>query len=336
MNRNYRRIAKEHREIMQQLKEFSEDSVINLKELPQGDLPGERAEAKEAQVKNAKLLFAELFKELPIYFGKNPYQRVVIAVCGGSGVGKTGMAALLAYYFGQSGLGCYILSGDNYPHRIPKYNDAERLRIFRENGIRRMVEDGVYSPKRFSLVREWQAMEEDANPIYLKEHPWFASYLKGGREGLEGYLGTEKELAFQELETAVSAFKDGAESIWLKRMGRAETELWYEEVDFRKTHILLIEWTHGNSDYFQGVDIPILLNSTPQETLAYRKARNRDSKTDSAFTAMVLEIEQELLHRQAKKAKLILSKKGELLSYEAYSKLMEESGKKDEERDVCG
>jgi len=108
-------------------------------------------------------------------------------------------------------------------------------------------------------------------------------------------------------------------------MGRDETALWYEEVDFSDKQILIIEWTHGNSDNYQGVDIPILLNSTPQETLAHRRARNRDGKTDSAFTMMVLEIEQNMLHRQAKKAKIILSKNGELLTYDDYCRLMEES-----------
>jgi len=70
------------------------------------------------------------------------------------------------------------------------------------------------------------------------------------------------------------------------------------------------------------VDIPILLNSTPEETLAHRRARNRDGKTDSAFTMLVLELEQNLLKSQAHKAKIILSKSGELLSYSEYQALM--------------
>lgn len=57
---------------------------------------------------------------------------MVITVCGGSGVGKSEIASLLAHYFENMGVGCYTLSGDNYPHRIPVYNDAERLRIFRK------------------------------------------------------------------------------------------------------------------------------------------------------------------------------------------------------------
>ncbi|MFR5556440.1 MAG: hypothetical protein ACLTKE_06070 [Coprococcus sp.] len=43
---------------------------------------------------------------------------------------------------------------------------------------------------------------------------------------------------------------------------------------------------------------------------------------DSPFTMMVLELEQELLKRQAYKAKMIVSKKGELLTYEEYEKQM--------------
>jgi hypothetical protein len=105
-------------------------------------------------------------------------------------------------------------------------------------------------------------------------------------------------------------------------MGRTDTELWYEKVDFSNVNVLVIEWTHGNSDNYEGVDFPILLNSTPQETLAHRRARNRDGATDSPFTMLVLELEQEMLMSQAHKAKLIVSKSGELLSYDDYKKLM--------------
>ena len=89
--------------------------------------------------------------------------------------------------------------------------------------------------------------------------------------------------------------------------------------------VLIVEWTHGNSDYLEGVDIPILLNSTPAETLAHRRARNRDGKTDSAFTTLVLEIEQQKLEAQARKARLILSKQGSLLTYAEYRRLMAEA-----------
>ena len=106
-------------------------------------------------------------------------------------------------------------------------------------------------------------------------------------------------------------------------MGRKEDELWHEVVDFSDTDVLIIEWTHGNSDNYKGVDIPILLNSTPKETLEHRRARNRDGATDSPFTTMVLEIEQGMIKNQAHKAKIIVSKQGEILSFDEYTKLME-------------
>ena len=107
-------------------------------------------------------------------------------------------------------------------------------------------------------------------------------------------------------------------------MGRDDTALWYERVDFTGVRVLVIEWTHGNSDHLHGVDVPVLLNSTPSETLAYRKARHRDGGTDSPFTTMVLTLEQRLLEMQAHKARLIISKSGELMTYRDYRRLMAE------------
>ena len=105
-------------------------------------------------------------------------------------------------------------------------------------------------------------------------------------------------------------------------MGRDEASLWYDEVDMRDTKVLILEWTHGNSDYLSNVDIPILLNSTPEETLEHRRSRNRDGKLDSPFTMLILNIEQEKIKSQASKAKIIITKSGELIDFETFSKLM--------------
>ncbi|MBO5622482.1 MAG: adenylylsulfate kinase, partial [Butyrivibrio sp.] len=108
----------------------------------------------------------------------------------------------------------------------------------------------------------------------------------------------------------------------LKRMGRDEASLWYDEVDMSDKQVLIVEWTHGNSDYMSQVDIPVLLNSTPEETLEHRRSRNRDGKLDSPFTMLVLELEQNKLVEQAHKAKIIISKSGEILTFEQFQKLM--------------
>jgi hypothetical protein len=281
-------------------------------------------EIGEDHIAKAKLIFGELKTLLKEVCGQNPYGRAVLAVCGGSGVGKSETASLLSYYLNQAGIASYTMSGDNYPRRIPMYNDAERLRVFRVAGIQALTEADEMTPEHFKLVHTWQEEETDASLAHVEENPWFKPYVDGGRAGLTGYLGTKNEIDFDEVETIVRAFKDGAKEIYLKRMGRTDTELWYEKVDFSQTKVLVIEWTHGNSDNYEGVDIPILLNSTPAETLAHRRARNRDGKIDSAFTTMVLELEQKMLRAQAHKAKVIVSKAGELLTYSAYEKMMEE------------
>lgn len=291
-------------------------------EIPHGDAPGEKIRIYEPHVIKANVIFPELLKLMKPVMIKNNCEKAVVTVCGGSGVGKTAVASLLSYYFQQTGIGSYTLSGDNYPRRIPRYNDAERLHIFREHALKGMIKEGTYTSQRFARIQSWQKEGTDADPSHIQQYSWFASYLYNGKKGLEGYLGTEHEIDFHEVTEIIRQFKKGEKNIWLKRMGRTEEALWYEQVDFSDINVLIIEWTHGNSDYFEGVDIPILLNSTPQETLECRRARNRDADTDSSFTTMVLEIEQEQIKSQAHKAGIILSRQGKLLSYREYLRLM--------------
>lgn len=222
----------------------------------------------------------------------------------------------------SSGVGAYTLSGDNYPHRIPLYNDAERMRIFRTGGIRGMMKAGVYTEARGRELRGLWQRDEDADPNAARNRPWLAAYQAAGRAALAEYLGTDREQDYEELSGIAARFHRGESKIWLKRMGRTEDALWYDQVDFSRVQVLLIEWTHSSNDRLRGVDLPVLLNSTPEETRLYRRARNRDGRVDSPFTTMVLEIEQKELHRSAHKAGLILSKDGQLLSYEEYCALM--------------
>ena len=292
-------------------------------DIPHGDMPGDKVEIGQDHIRKATLIFTELLKEMKIIANAG-HNMIVVTVCGGSGVGKSETASLLSYYFNMAGIGSYTLSGDNYPRRIPVYNDAERLKTFREHALWKMLEDNVYTKERFEVIHKLQEEGMDADKANVEKYPWMRSYLEGGINGLKGYLGTDKEQNFEQLENILKQFKAGKDKIFLKRMGRTDTELWFDEVDFSNIEVLIIEWTHGNSDYFEGVDIPVLLNSTPEETLAHRRARNRDGKTDSPFTMRVLEIEQQLLHKQAHKAKIIVSKAGELLTFEEYSRRMSE------------
>ena len=292
--------------------------------IPHGDMPGDKVCIGAEHVKKAEAIFPALKGMLAERLKTAPHGRAVLCVCGGSGVGKSEIASVLAYYLNGLGVGAYILSGDNYPRRIPRDNDLERQRVYRVGGLRGLLDSGCYEDAMGQALRELWARDVDADPAQCAGRPWLAAYQQAGRMALTAYLGTPNETDFDEVNGIIAAFERGDDAIPLKRMGRVPEELWYETVDMRGKSVLIIEWTHGNSDYLHGVDIPILLNSTPAETLAHRRARARDGKTDSAFTTMVLQIEQKKLEEQAGKAKIILSKSGELLSYRDFRRLMAE------------
>lgn len=309
--------------VLEKLKVMQEWNAPEIPDdIPHGDMPGDKVKIEKEHIQKSKTVFNELLKLLPNELKINQDSKLVVTICGGSGVGKSETASLISYYFNQLGIKSYTLSGDNYPRRIPKYNDAERLRVFRNSGMEALVEANVLDESVWAILHKLQEKEEDANKEYEKQYPWFHIYFDAAVKGLKGYLGSSNEIDFEKLSKIVKEFKEGKEEIYLKRMGRSETELWYEKINFSDIEVLVIEWTHGNSNNYDGVDIPILLNSTPEETLAHRNSRNRDGKTDSYFTKVVLECEQEMLHCQSSKAKIILSKAGKILSYDEYQNLM--------------
>lgn len=241
----------------------------NIKTFPHGDMPGDKIEIGHSHIQKAEAIY----RVLKPMIGADKF---VICVCGGSGVGKSEIASVLAGMLIHDGIGTYIMSGDNYPHRIPMDNDAKREQVFQE----------------------------------------------GGKGDLTDYLGSPREIDFELVNQIIAQFKEGVKAISMKRMGRTRDALWFEDVDMSDVQVLILEWTHGNSDHITGVDIPILLNSTPEETLEHRRKRNRDGGVDSPFTTMVLELEQQQLIRQAHKAKIIVAKSGALMTYDEFCSVM--------------
>lgn len=191
-------------------------------------------------------------------------KRTVISIFGGSGCGKTTFSNIISEYFLNDGIGCYVLAGDNYPRRIPKRNDEERMKIYQEHGI----------------------------------------------DGLTEYLGTPNEIEFDKVNKVIEDFKADKSSISLKKMGREDGEISYEETDFFDTQILILEWTHGGSEFLSGVDLSVYIDSTPEGTLQKRVKRNRDENAASELISVVLDIEQKKLLEQAKKAKIVVDRDG--------------------------
>lgn len=289
---------------------LSNYKIVSINEIiPHGDMPGDKIQINEEHIKKATTIFPLLVEEIK----KINNDKIVISVFGGSGVGKSEIASVLAYYLNQNDIGTYILSGDNYPYRIPQYNDAERMSIFRAHGLKALVSTSNYNKQiQDTLSMLWQE-EIDSDPKQINNYPWLEIYQKDGRKALKEYLGTNKEQDYDEINQIIDSFKSNKQKIWLKRMGRSEEERYYDEIDFSNINILIIEWTHGGNSNIKGIDIPILLNSTPEETKQHRKNRARDGKVDSAFTTMVLEIEQEELDDRRSSAKIVISKVGEIL-----------------------
>ena len=119
---------------------------------------------------------------LPEICARNPYGRAVITVCGGSGSGKTGAAALLGYYFKQIGIGSYVLSGDNYPRRYPALNDAERLRIFRQGGMHGLTSGALLNPDVWQQLHTWQIEQPLCALTYLG---WLCTRPRGAKHWLD-------------------------------------------------------------------------------------------------------------------------------------------------------
>ncbi len=291
--------------------------VTDPEAVPTGDMPGDSVQIGESHISKARAIFPRLW-ELLAPLDVTGDGRAVVAVHGGSGVGKSEIGSLLAHYLRANGVGAYVMSGDNYPRRIPSENDAERLRTYRAGALRGVVDAGEYDDTVRVDLPALLDSGQDVSPAMVGEHPWLAAYQQAGRAALAGYLGTPTETDFDEVNTILAAFHDGADELMLKRMGREPGQVWYDPVDVTDVRVLVIEWTHGNNANIEGVDVAILLNSTPEETLAHRRTRARDGGVDSPFTSVVLEIEQGLLQSRAHLAKIIVNKAGALIDYDTY------------------
>jgi hypothetical protein len=132
--------------------------------IPKGDMPGDKVEISNAHVLKAKRIFPSLLQMVRKAKGSQKSFRIVISVHGGSGVGKSEIASLLSYYFNNLNLKSYVLSGDNYPHRIPMYNDANRYKLFREAGMKALKGQGLMTDEVSKRIEELKDDDSDANP----------------------------------------------------------------------------------------------------------------------------------------------------------------------------
>ena len=260
----------------------------------------------QEQIRNAERLFPLIRKKTE----ERKEKKTVISVSGGSGVGKTGMAFLLQNMFEKQGKKSLIISGDNYPHRIPIYNDAERIARFRMSGLNGLITERLYTDEVKEKLLELQKAGRDAEE--QEDMQWLSIYQKYGDKALIDYLGTDQELDYEAVSNLLMQFHGGTSQLLLRHMGRTPDDIWYDRRAVSDTDILILEWTHGNSTYLHGVDVSVVLISTPEETLENRKKRNRDTAIDSPFVARVLRIEQKKINDGLERADIIQDMHGRI------------------------
>lgn len=260
---------------------------------------GEDVRVMEGHVRLARLLLPALGKRL-----ERTQEPVVLSLFGGSGCGKTGTAAALAWALNTLGSKTVVVAGDGYPRRIPLYNDAERLSRFRSAGVSALVRSGLYSEETRAALSALRVSGQDADPKEADRYPFLRPYQAAGRSALEAYLGTAEEQDYDELNRLLADFHAGRPA-FVRCLGRTEDALHYRALE-AGAQVCILEWTHGGSALLSGVDIPVYLDSTPESTRRARRLRARDANTDSPFTTMVLEIEQAAIRSRIPFAALAL------------------------------
>ncbi len=155
-------------------------NVMNLPipaDIPTGDMPGDRVNIADGHIEKARIIFPILMDKINELNTDNPDRKLVVSVSGGSGVGKSGIASVLSYMLNKAGLGSYVISGDNYPRRIPSANDNERLHVFRHGGMKALKDEGLLNPDIVNILRDLQMKDMDSDPKISMEYSWFGKYI---------------------------------------------------------------------------------------------------------------------------------------------------------------
>ena len=76
-------------------REFDKNIIVDIANVVHGDMPGDKVSIDDTHIAKAKIIFVELLDKVK----QLNKEKIVISVCGGSGVGKSETASLLSYFF---------------------------------------------------------------------------------------------------------------------------------------------------------------------------------------------------------------------------------------------
>jgi len=290
-------------------------------DIPHGDMPRDIVVITEKHIEKTSAIFPQLVGRLAEKGLLTRKDKIVISVFGGAGAGKSEVASVLSYYFACNGWNCYVLSGDNYNRRVPVSNFPERTRIFRSGGVHGLLLNKLYNPDVKNTLDKMWTGQDDFNVDLVEQYPFLKIYQEYGRAALTEYLGSVMEMEYEIMNPIIKEFKEGRDHIMLKRMNNGPDEIWYEEVDFYNIDIMFIEWVHASHQLLEGIDLWIMLDGTPQDTVAHRAMRKREKEIQGPWISVVLDIEDRQMRMGAKKAAIIVTKEGEIIDYPQYQKM---------------
>ena len=290
--------------------------------IPEGDMPGDKILITDLHLLKTKRIFPLLIEDLNNKELLEEGKRWVVSIFGGSGTGKSEIAAILAYYFSQNGKSSYILSGDNYAIRTLYENNYERINLFREAGVKALIKEGLYNFQVKEVLDDLWLDYKDFDEKLGKSYSFWPMYFKAGCKVLADYLGSKAEMDFDHVSGVIKDFKAGKSNSMLKRKGEKAFDVWYEGVDFTNTDILFIEWVLGNSKHITGIDSSVLLDSIPEETIEHRRSRARDSFIDDPYVMTVLHYEGKRVEESVNEDTIIINNQGEIINYSDYQELL--------------
>lgn len=132
-----------------------------VKPIP-GDMIGDKPMIGEHHYIMADTLFPHILKAIA------NKEKVVIAVGGPSGSGKSETASLIAGLLTEIGIPSYTLSCDNYPHKPPRTNEQYREELFAQGGEAALDEYlGTQKEIAFSRLEQIVADFKAGNPSVM-------------------------------------------------------------------------------------------------------------------------------------------------------------------------
>jgi hypothetical protein len=153
-----------------------------------GNMPGDVLHIGDSHRERSETIFPRAIEA----FRRSGQEKFVISVFGGSGVGKSEVGYLLAERFRGEGLPAFLVSGDNYPYRIPAENDRERESRYRYHGLLALARRSDFHQRWTNQLRAPVGARGGQCPGITKHLSLPGDISGGGTKGVGGVSGNRR------------------------------------------------------------------------------------------------------------------------------------------------